>query len=140
MFGNEANVALAGRIKDPAATVRKAALQALAIAATWRYLPAQQGLITVATDPTWDPQERALAVDGIGAAIKLQAGGAFQDPPLFKALVTLLDDADLAMRTRAFALLSPIMASGYKPDGTPADRMAAIVPWQQWLAGITAKP
>jgi hypothetical protein len=140
MFGNEVNTALGARLKDPAADVRRAALRSLAVAANWRYLPAQQALIDVATDGAWDAAERALAIDGIGAAIKLQSAGAFQDPPLFKALVTLLGDPDVAIRTRAFGFLSPIMASSYKPDASDADRAAALQAWQQWLAGISAKP
>jgi hypothetical protein len=139
MFGNEADTALAGRLKDSSKDVRAAALQALAIQANWRYMPAQQALIATATDTTWDLAERGLAVDGIGAAVKLQMGGAFQDPPLFKALVTLLDDPDLTLRTKAFAILSPIMMSGYKPDASEAARQPEVAKWQQWLLGITAK-
>jgi hypothetical protein len=139
MFGSDADTAVAGRLKDSSKEVRAAALQALALQADWRYMPAQQALIATATDTAWDLTERGLAVDGIGAAVKLQIGGAFQDPPLFKALVTLLDDPDLTLRTKAFAILSPIMMSGYKPDSSEAARAPEVAKWQTWLAAITAK-
>jgi hypothetical protein len=139
MFGNEADTALAARLKDSSNAVRTTTLEALPLLANWRYRPAQEALIVTATDTTWDLAERLLAVDGIGAAVKLQVGGAFQDPPLFKALVTLLDDQDLSLRTKAFAILSPIMMSDYKPDASAAARQASVATWQQWLAGITAK-
>jgi len=139
LFGTDADTALAARLKDASSAVRTTTLQTLGLLANYRYMPAQNALIATATDTAWDLTERGLAVDGIGVAVKLQIGGAFQDPPLFKALVTLLDDADLTLRTKAFAILSPIMMSGYKPDATAAARQPEVAKWQTWLAGITAK-
>jgi hypothetical protein len=139
MFGNDADAALASRLDDPSAAVRKATLQALGVAANWRYLPAQTGLIDFATDTARDGTERALAVDGIGLALELQVGGSFQDPPLFQALITLLDDADLLLRTKAFAILSHIMQSGYQPEAPAAARQPEIAKWQSWLTDVIAK-
>ena len=130
MFGNEADAAVAALLKDASKPARTAAFGALALQANWRYMPAQQALIATATDAAWDLTERGLAVDGIGTAVKLQIGGAFQDPPLFKALVALLDDPDLGLRTKAFSILSPIMMSGYKPDATAAARATRSCKWQ----------
>ncbi|MEN9578210.1 MAG: hypothetical protein RJA70_1219, partial [Pseudomonadota bacterium] len=139
LFGDAAATALAENLKDPSADVRKATFEALGIQAGWRSMPSQKALIDVATDKLWDAAERALAVAQLGVAVKMQVGGSFQDPPLFQALVTLLSDEDLALRTAAFAILSPIQASAYKPDAAPADRTTEAGKWQAWLDGIVAK-
>ncbi len=140
MFGSEADTALVALLKDPAVEVRSAAIKSLGTIAGWRYQPAQKGLTDLATDTLWNAAERALAVDAIGVAVNLQRGGAFQDPPLFQALVTLLKDGDATLRSKAFAILSPIMPSAYLPDAPAASRDAEAAKWQQWLDGIVARP
>ncbi len=139
LFGNDADTALVTHLRDPSADVRKATIQALGVNANWRYQPAQKGLIDFTLDRAADATERGLAVDAIGGALKLQVGGAFQDPPLFQALITLLSDPDAALRSKAFAILSPIMASSYQPDAAVAARDPEAAKWQQWLDGIVAK-
>ena len=71
-------------------------------------------------------------------AVKYQIGGdvatgGYQDPPLFLALVTLLGDADVTLRTKAFNILKPAMpTSTYDPAVAPASQQAAITAWQTW--------
>ena len=69
----------------------------------------------------------------------MQVRGFYQDPPLFKALVTLLDDDDAGLRAKAFSILSPIPTSTYKPEAPKDQRRAAISNWQEWLEGVTPK-
>ena len=57
---------------------------------------------------------------------------------MFKTLVTLLDDDDAGLRAKAFAILSPIPTSTYKPEASKEVRRAAIANWQEWLDGVTA--
>ncbi len=127
------------RLTDSSAAVRRAAIQALGIQGNWRLEPAQEALIKVATDKTWNPEERGLAVDALGVAAKMEVRGFYQDPAMFQALVKLLDEDDASLRTKAFAILSPIPTSTYKPEATPDERRAAIATWQTWVDNITAK-
>ena len=73
---------------DPSPQVRNAALRATASYANWRYQPAQQALIQRATDKSLDLDARLDAADALGQAVKLQAAGVPQDPPMFRALVS----------------------------------------------------
>ncbi len=137
-FGAEADAALASKLADASAAVRKEAIGALGQVANWRNQAAQQALIAFATNPAADAAERALAVDAMGVAVKLQIGGGvdtggYQDPPLFQALVTLLSDADALLRSKAFAILKPAMPSSYDPAQSPASQQAAIGAWQDWV-------
>ncbi len=137
-FGDVADAALGARLKDASATVRSAALKSLGVAANWRNPSAQQALIDFVTNTANDPGERGLATDAIGVAVKYQIGGdvatgGYQDPPLFLALVTLLGDADVSLRAKAFNILKPAMpASTYDPTVAPASQQAAIGAWQSW--------
>lgn len=140
MFGEATVTALAKRLTDPSPKVRQAVIAALGTDAGWRSEAAQQALIRFATtpDPKADIAERLSAVDALGAAMKLQAQGVRQDPAVFKALVALLDAPDERLRAHAFAILSPIRASEYKPEAPQAERTPALAGWQQWLEQITA--
>ena len=68
------------------------ALRALTSYANWRYQPAQEALIQQATDKNAAIGTRESAADAIAQAMKLQAAGVRQDPPMFKALVSLLSE------------------------------------------------
>ena len=138
-FGPDTAAALARRLKDPSAEVRRAAIQALGVQANWRLLPAQDALCQAATDKNWDIAERGLAVDAIGVGVKMQVRGFYQDPQLFRALVALLDDDDGGLRAKAFAILSPIPTSMYSPEATSDQRKAAVGNWQEWLDSVTPK-
>jgi hypothetical protein len=138
-FGPEAAVALAKRLNDSSGEVRRAVIRALGVQANWRLLPAQDALCQVAIDKHWDTDERSLALDAIGVAVKLQVKGFYQDLPLFKALITVLDDDDAGLRARAYSILSPITASTYQPEAAKADRQAAIVQWQEWLENVSSR-
>ena len=137
-FGAEADTALATKLTDASAAVRKEALSALGQVANWRNQAAQQALSAFATNPAADVAERALAVEAIGVAVKFQIGGAvdtggYQDPALFQTLVTLLGDADASLRSKAFAILKPAMSSNYDPAQPSASQQAAITAWQDWV-------
>ena len=135
-FGDVADMALGARLKDSSAAVRAAALKSLGVTANWRNPSAQQALIDFVTNTANDAGERGLATDAIGVAVKYQIGGdvttgGYQDPPLFLALVTLLGDADVTLRTKAFNILKPAMpTSTYDPAVAPASQQAAITAWQ----------
>jgi hypothetical protein len=66
--------------------VRNAAPRALASYANWRSQAAQQVLIQRATDQSLTADARVDAADGLVQAVKLQAAGVQQDPPMFRAL------------------------------------------------------
>jgi hypothetical protein len=58
------------------------------VPANWRYQPAQEALIQQATDQNAAIDARESAADAIAQAMRLQAAGVRQDPPMFKALVS----------------------------------------------------
>lgn len=138
-FGEETMTALGHHLWDRSPMVRKAAMASLASAANWRSEAAQQALIRYATDERLKAPARVDAVNALGQAVKLQVNGAQQDPPMFKALISLLDDDDERVRTASFAILSPLRPSDYRPADGETGRPAAIAGWQQWLGGITAQ-
>ena len=96
--------------------VRRSAIRALAMYANWRYAPAQQALIELATDKSADPLDRLNATDAIGYAVRLQVKGVRQDPPMFQALVSLLQDKEEPVRSTAAGILAPV----YEPAGEGA--------------------
>lgn len=141
-LGTEAVTALAGALKDSSAAVRMHAISALGSAANWRNQLAQQTLIDFATNSAGDVTERGLTVDAIGVAVKYQVGGAvdtgaYQDPPLFLALVTLLSDPDVTLRRKAFEILRPALpTSSYDPALAPTAQAAAIQVWSSWQKSL----
>ena len=136
IFGDAAAAALAKLASDPSAKVRRSAIRALAMYANWRYAPAQAALIELATNLNADPQDRLNAADAIGYAVRLQVKGARQDPPMFRALVSLLRDKDEPIRSTAAGILAPL----YEPGGEGAQRRRAPEGgWEKWLDEITAQ-
>ena len=85
-------MALAKLVSDPSVKVRQSAIRALAMYANWRYAAAQKALIQLATDKTADPSDRLDATDALGYAVRFQVKGVRQDPPMFQALVALLQE------------------------------------------------
>jgi hypothetical protein len=110
IYGEATTTALAKLLGDPSPQVRNAALRATASYANWRYQPAQQALIQRATDQSLDMDARLDAADGLVQAVKLQAAGVPQDPPMFKALVSLLNEKqnNEPLRAAAYIALAPI--------------------------------
>jgi hypothetical protein len=116
--------------------VRRTAIRTLALYANWRYKPAQQALIQVATDKTADPLDRLNATDGIGHAVRLQAKGVRQDPEMFRALISLLQEKEEPVRSTAAGTLMPL----YQPAGEGAQRRRSPEGgWEKWLETITAE-
>jgi hypothetical protein len=139
-YGETAMAALARKLTDPSAEIRKAAIAALGANAHWRSATAQEALALFAgtASKTSEIEERALAIDAIGEAVRLETVYQ-QDIVLFKALVGLLDDDSDVLRAHAFAILQPLQASDYKPEADKAMRKPALAAWQTWLGGIAAK-
>jgi hypothetical protein len=135
IFGNAATVALARLTKDPSVAVRRAAIRALAMYANWRYTPAQQALVQLAIDTSADPGDRLNATDALGFAVRYQVKGVRQDPPMFRALVSLLQDKDEPVRSTAAGILAPVYDFG--GDG-PQRKRAPEGGWEKWLDQISA--
>ena len=92
--------------------------RALAINANWRSEAAQQAVIELATNPdkAADAADRISAVDALAYAVRYQVKGVRQDPQMFKALVTLLDDKNEEVRVMASNILAPIRDSDFRGD------------------------
>lgn len=134
IFGDATVEALARVALDSSIPVRQAAIRALAKYATWRYEGAQKALIQLATDRSADPRDRLNATDAIGYAVGLQVKGVRQDPPMFQALVSLLQDKDEPVRSTAAGILAPL----YEPGGEGSQRRRGPEGgWEKWLDEIT---
>jgi hypothetical protein len=121
---------------DPSIRVRRSAVRALAMYANWRYAPAQKALIQLATDKGADALDRLNATDAIGYAVRLQVRGVRQDPPMFQALVSLLQEKDETVRSTAAGILAPL----YEPAGEGAQRRRSPDGgWEKWLNEITSQ-
>jgi TPR repeat protein len=124
-------------LDDPSPQVRMAALRALASYANWRSQAAQQVLIQRATDQSLDLDARIDAADGLAQAVKLQAAGVQQDPPMFRALVGLLGEKIEPLRAVAFLALAPVR--DYIVGGSNEGQFPPAGGWQKWLDRITAE-
>ena len=134
IFDEATTTALASKVSDPSAKVRRAAIRALAMYADWRYTAAQQALIRLATDQSADALDRLDAADAIGYAVRFQVRGVRQDPPMFQALISLLQDKEEPIRATAAGILAPVYdAAGHD------DHRAKSPPegWDKWLTDIT---
>ena len=80
IFGESTAAALAKLATDASIKVRRSAVGALAMYANWRYTPAQQALIQLATDKGADSLDRLNATDAIGYAVRLQVKGVAPGP------------------------------------------------------------
>jgi TPR repeat protein len=139
IFGDATTAALAKLVNDSSDSVRATTLRALTAYADWRYQPAQQALIALATDKNADLQAREDAADGIAQAIKLQATGLKQDPPMFRALVSLLKERGKtqALYDIAFEALAPMYT--YAVGGADEGQHPPAAGWDKWLDTITAE-
>jgi TPR repeat protein len=136
IFNEATTVALAGKLSDPSIKVRQTAIRALAMYADWRYATAQQALIRLATDQNADALDRLDAADSIGYAVRFQVKGVRQDPPMFQALISLLQDKEEPLRATAAGILAPVyQTSGHGDERTKAPPEG----WETWLASITAE-
>ena len=120
--------------------LRKCAMRlyrAIASYANWRSQAAQQVLIQRATDKSLDLDARLDAADALGQAVKLQAAGVQQDPPMFRALVALLSEENEPLRAVAFLALAPIRE--YIIGGSNAGQFPPAGGWEKWLDRITAE-
>ena len=135
IFGAATTAALGRLSTDPSPEVRQATIRALALLANWRYPEAQSALIQLATDTAADPLSRLSAADGLAHAAGLQVKGIRQDPALFAALVSLLQDKDEPVRSTASAALAA--AYDPPPPGAPR-RRSPEGGWQKWVEGLNA--
>ena len=137
IFGEATTAALGKLIADPSPEVRNAALRALASHANWRSAAAQQVLIERVTDKSLDLDARLDAADGLAQAVKLQATGVQQDPPMFRALVSMLSEKNEPLRAVAFLALAPIRR--YIVGGADEGQFPPEEGWEKWLERITAQ-
>jgi hypothetical protein len=139
IYGEETTMALTKLLGDPSPEVRNAALRATASYANWRYQPAQQALIQRATDQSLDLEARLDAADGLAQAVKLQAGGIPQDPPMFRALVSLLHEEgqNEPLQAAAYIALAPIRP--YINGGSDEGQFPPDGGWEKWLDKITTE-
>ena len=111
IYGEATTAALAKLLGDPSPQVRNAALRATASYANWRSPAGSAG-----PDPTGDGSEPRHGCPPrrrrrrSAQAVKLQAAGVPQDPPMFKALVSLLSEEkkNEPLHAAAFIALAPI--------------------------------
>jgi TPR repeat protein len=135
IFGASTLGALARLTSDPSPKVRQTSIRALAMYANWRYRAAQDALIRLANDTSADPTDRLNAADCLAYAVRLQVDGARQDPAMFQALISLLNDKQEPIRSTAFLALAP----AYEPS--PAGEKRRRSPeegWEKWLADAAA--
>ena len=137
IFGEATTAALGKLLADRSPRVRNAAYRAMASYANWRSQAAQQILIQRATDKSLDVDARIAAADALAQAVKLQASGVQQDPPMFKALIELLSDENEPVRAVAFLALAPVRE--YIVGGSNAGQFPPDGGWQKWLDRITAE-
>ena len=103
--------------------------------ANWRYPAGAEG-----TDPSSPrtrapiPPDRLNATDAIGYAVRFQVKGVRQDPPMFQALVSLLQDKDEPVRSTAAGILAP----AYESAGE--GRSGAALPKAAGKNGWTRSP
>jgi len=136
IFGDSTVASLAKLARDPSIQVRQSTIRALAMYANWRYEAAQKALIQLATDKSAGAVDRLNATDAIGYAVRLQVRGVRQDPPMFQALVSLLQEKDEPVRSTAAGILAPL----YEPSGEGAKRRRSPEGcWEKWLDEITAR-
>ena len=132
VFFSEATTAALGKLlDDPSPSARNAAYRGLGLYANWRSPAARQILIQRAADKTLDSVARIDAADGFTQAVKLQASGVQQDPPMFRALVGLLSDVNEELRTVAFLALAPIRE--YMLGSSNGGQFPPPGGWQKWL-------
>src|SRR5205085_9352559 len=90
-----------------------------------------------ATDKGLDMDARLDAADALAQAVKLQAAGVPQDPPMFRALVSLLSEREKyePLHAAAFIALAPIRP--YIIGGSGAGQFPPDGGWEKWLDKIT---
>jgi TPR repeat protein len=126
-------------LADPTPKVRANSLRALTSYANWRYQPAQEALIQQATDKNAAIEVRENAADAIAQAIRLQAAGVRQDPPMFKALVSLLSERgkNASLHDIAFLALAPVYS--FTVGGADEGQSPPAGGWQKWLDSISTE-
>ena len=139
IYGEATTAALTKLLGDASPQVRNAALRATASYANWRYQPAQQALIQRATDKSLDLDARLDAADALGQAVKLQAAGVPQDPPMFRALVSLLSEREKnePLHAAAYIALAPVRP--YIIGGSGGGQFPPDGGWEKWLDKITVE-
>ena len=139
IYGEATTAALTKLLGDPSPQVRNAALRATASYANWRYQPAQQALIQRATDKSLDLDARLDATDALGQAVKLQAAGVPQDPPMFRALVSLLSEREKNEPLHAAAYIALAPMRPYIIGGSGGGQFPPDGGWEKWLDKITVE-
>lgn len=134
LYGREIVMELIKLTKDKSDEVKAEAYKGLAVGANWRYMEAQEYLAQVAKKKSGAVDERVLAVQALGKAVKLDLLGNFEDKTVVWTLVLLLDDDELKVREAAFAALKEGSKDtfGYSPDAAAPQRKAPFTSWKSW--------
>jgi len=122
-YGEIAMAALAGKLKDPSPTCAGDD-RGRSGECAWRSAVAQEALAQFASvaSKTSEIEERALAIDAIGQALKLGSHLPAGHRPVQGAVTCSTTTARPA--PRAFAVLQPAQAVTYKPEADKAARKA----------------
>jgi TPR repeat protein len=109
--------------------------------ANWRSPAAQAALIQLATNTSLPIPQRVDAVDALGYATRLQVKGFQQDPAMFAALVSLLnEDGGGPVRAAANILLSPAFTPlPVEREGRVSMSRSPLGGWDGWIEEITAR-
>jgi predicted esterase len=135
LYGRETVMELIKQTKDKSEEVKAAAYKGLAVAANWRYAEAQEYCAQVARKKSGVVEERLLAIQVLGRAVRLQLLGNLEDKTVIQTLVLCLDDDELKVRETAFAQLEKFVKDTfeYKPDLGTTERKTSVKKWQAWV-------
>ncbi len=129
--------------EDKAPAVRTAALEALGVAANWRYAAAQLALGKIALKKKGDLNERGAATTLLAKAAEMPMLGNFNDDTTtFQALLALMDDDNATLRGVAFAPLKAVVKDGlgYDPTVTAMERKGPLAKWTEWFTERNKSP
>lgn len=141
LFGKAVVVELAELLEDKSDAARQAAIQALTVAANWRYPEAQMALCRLAAGGKRNVADRSAALQALARAVELPLLGNFEDTAMFWTLVHLLDDEDVRIRRLAFEPLAKAVADGhgYSPEAPASARKEALAKWKTWYTEKTGE-
>ena len=137
--GDDTVAGLAKLMDDKIASVRQAAITALGIHSNWRSEAAQLALGRLALSAKSKKVEfsdRGEATMQLARAATLPLLGNFDDDlALWQALMALMNDERLELRSAAFAPLKATVpdGNGYDPSVTAAERAGALAKWESWF-------
>lgn len=142
LYGRDIVLELIKLLKDKSDEVKAEAFKGLAVAANWRFMEAQEILEQFAKRKTAPVDERVLAIQALGKAVKLDLLGNFEDRGVIWTLVLLLDDDEQKIREAAFAQLEKGVKDtfAYSPEAGPGQRKTPVASWKAWCETKAGSP